>query len=569
MGVVHKLQDEVRDFILAQKKDFPQISCRKLSDVVFEKFQLVVSKSSIGSVLKSANLNSPIGRHSLSLNEQRIFAKKDLKKFKIPPEKKIQIVPVPKSVSVTEVKKHSVVLPVAQSVSSGQKGSILKEKQMIQVPKEVSQKKEIFLERAGFIFLKAVEWEFAGGSILAKIFKDELGSSLDVDFDKVAESLLFSKINQAKDIADFKIPESLLKAAENIFDFGMKASIEVQALLQRASYIKIVNRDNKCVFVDLKSRNAHSENVQSEKEVSVTQAVQRINVEIFKNVQSAVFYYCAGENDIENLLKTLHNTFGNQKSNGVREIGLYNSQNIELVKYSYFPVKKRTFALAVFSWEKDLPWLANSLATAGDWESLKILDKTFYYKWCYQGDSSESQKSTEESFAVAVSFLPSEKPFVALLTNAEKLEIIKMVVLDFLLSSPHLSCDTNDSFLLGEKRDENYLKSINLEIGQLDQCKGFLESISALLEVFKNYCQQYFFDQKELSFDVNNLIEKVYDLPAFLCEEQRILRLSFCLSEKDLLFPMLKNAINRFNARVLFDPQGRRIVLRISSPTVP
>ena len=52
MGVVHKLRDDVVDFILAQKKERPDISVRKLSAVVLKEFQVVVSKSSVSSVLK-------------------------------------------------------------------------------------------------------------------------------------------------------------------------------------------------------------------------------------------------------------------------------------------------------------------------------------------------------------------------------------------------------------------------------------------------------------------------------------------------------------------------------------
>lgn len=81
MGVVHKLQDDVRDFIIEQKKSFPKISCRKLSDIVYDRFSIVVSKSSISSVLKSANLNSPIGRHSLSLDESAAVKQQAIKKI--------------------------------------------------------------------------------------------------------------------------------------------------------------------------------------------------------------------------------------------------------------------------------------------------------------------------------------------------------------------------------------------------------------------------------------------------------------------------------------------------------
>jgi hypothetical protein len=62
MGVVYKLKDEVVDFILRQKQENPNISCRKLVDIIQETFQISVSKSSINIIIKQANLSNPVGR---------------------------------------------------------------------------------------------------------------------------------------------------------------------------------------------------------------------------------------------------------------------------------------------------------------------------------------------------------------------------------------------------------------------------------------------------------------------------------------------------------------------------
>jgi hypothetical protein len=62
MGVIFKLKPEIRDFIIEQKKASPDLSCRKLTCLVEEKFQLKVSKSSINSVFKQLGLSMPVGR---------------------------------------------------------------------------------------------------------------------------------------------------------------------------------------------------------------------------------------------------------------------------------------------------------------------------------------------------------------------------------------------------------------------------------------------------------------------------------------------------------------------------
>jgi hypothetical protein len=62
MGVIHKLKPEIRNFIIKQKEINHQLSCRKLSAMVYEKFQIKVSKSHINAVIKEKGLSSNVGR---------------------------------------------------------------------------------------------------------------------------------------------------------------------------------------------------------------------------------------------------------------------------------------------------------------------------------------------------------------------------------------------------------------------------------------------------------------------------------------------------------------------------
>ena len=79
MGVTYKLTDDVVQFILDQKKLSPHLSCRELVDLVDERFDRVVSKSSVHEVLKEAHIVSPRGR-------------KFKNKFQIPDDKKAQLI---------------------------------------------------------------------------------------------------------------------------------------------------------------------------------------------------------------------------------------------------------------------------------------------------------------------------------------------------------------------------------------------------------------------------------------------------------------------------------------------
>lgn len=58
----YKLKGEIRQFIIAQKKTNPALSCRKLVSLIKEQFQIDLSKSLINNVIKQNNLSSPVGR---------------------------------------------------------------------------------------------------------------------------------------------------------------------------------------------------------------------------------------------------------------------------------------------------------------------------------------------------------------------------------------------------------------------------------------------------------------------------------------------------------------------------
>lgn len=62
MGTIYKLEPKIVDFIVQSKQQTPTLSCRQLSEIIKEKFQLELSKSSINKIIKDASLSMPIGR---------------------------------------------------------------------------------------------------------------------------------------------------------------------------------------------------------------------------------------------------------------------------------------------------------------------------------------------------------------------------------------------------------------------------------------------------------------------------------------------------------------------------
>ncbi len=58
----YKLTQEIKQFIIEQKKNNPRLSCRDLASLIKERFQVNLSKSLINNVIKQSNLSSPVGR---------------------------------------------------------------------------------------------------------------------------------------------------------------------------------------------------------------------------------------------------------------------------------------------------------------------------------------------------------------------------------------------------------------------------------------------------------------------------------------------------------------------------
>ena len=84
MGVIHKFNEEVVQFIIEQKKSNPKLSCRKLAEAASATFQVKLSKSSVNTILKNAGLSSSVGRRSSGAAPKQ-------KKFKIPEQKKKEL----------------------------------------------------------------------------------------------------------------------------------------------------------------------------------------------------------------------------------------------------------------------------------------------------------------------------------------------------------------------------------------------------------------------------------------------------------------------------------------------
>ncbi|MCB9771504.1 MAG: hypothetical protein H6754_03015 [Candidatus Omnitrophica bacterium] len=571
MGVVHKLSDDVIDFIITQKKTHSNMSCRKLSDVVHKKFHIVVSKSSVSTVLKNANLSSPVGRHSLT--SDGTTSKKAVQKFKMPEHKKgqffsshkLQAQGASKKSVKSEIKKN-IAFPADVEKTLIPKKEIIVEKNIVAAVQEMSNvkipaedksvadvisKPERVVENAGMIFLMAAQQDLAGGSILGKILKDELGNRLNLNFDVLGDFVLFPEITP-DDQYDLETLKAAQLSAESIQDFGMKLSIEVEILLQGVCFVRVTNKVGNVFVIGMRNRNVDCDNVQSEGELSFAEAIRIVNTEIINNVQSAVFHCPAEINNFELLVKAIDSAFGQ----GIQEIALLDADQLELVKYNFCPLKARIFVLGVWRWEKNLPHINEVLQAKGDFLSVQILDKTFFYRVC---NANASQ--------IAVSLSPTEKPFVILVTNGgNDKNMIKKIVADFLFSWSGLTQEAESAFSFGHDGNRQvFCSRAKQSLEKLDTYLTVSQSAQALRKILDLWSQHYFFGFRDHFVDDNQMKEQFYGLPGNVREDKRTITILFTPHFAYSRIEELKIAIYHFNARALCDKQGRRIILKVVS----
>ncbi len=589
MGVVHKLTDDVIDFIVKQKQFSPAIGCRRLSAVVADQFHIHVSKSSISSVLQEAKLSSPVGRRSLP-------NKKTPMKFKIPEAKKKDIFSVPKSETVVKTPKISVPekkktpeIPEAKPIFRMRPVLVPLETAPIQekvVQKEMSNLKSPpptppqRIDKAGMIFLKASQWDMAGGSLLGKVLKEEFSSISKDDCDRVGDLSFcleyfgiahFSTINSYKGQglwamngaapSGLSALNNLFSSAQKITDFGMKASVEAGALLQRISSFKLVTEDGTVFYVDAAQKTIAFDNVQSEKGVPLTDAVRVASEEICGHVNPIVFHYVAeSEQDptLGVITAKLTNAFNHVPGQGLKEVSLCDGNGTELAKYSYGLSKKKEFILAV--WPSANWVIPQSQGNAGQ---LDLLNQKFIFDvqpFPVSGDGSKYSLT-----AITVRTSSENVPFVRLLTNcADDLDAQKKALSHFLLSWHGLSIDgkivsTPSLSTIKSKIDLASDFLLNLGVSS-----SFDQGAIVLRQTLDHWAQQYYFEAAASFVDEKTMKERFYDLEGLWQENEQSLAVMFLMPAGYPHADLLKMAVARVNQQLIHDSSGRRLVLGIA-----
>lgn len=204
MGVIYKLKPEVKDFILEQKKNNPNVSCRNLSSLVQEKFQVKVSKSSINAIFKESGLSMPVGRRrihkkrklemiSRALKNVQLLSPAETKLLETKIEKPVEIKPEERKIEEPAQIQAEKVIELPPAVEKPQ-----------EAPEEISVEKPVQIpvgtHCTGAILLKAIDSLLGGAQQVTNAIKIRLGSKAD-DLLAKTEAILYGPLfNLSADI---------------------------------------------------------------------------------------------------------------------------------------------------------------------------------------------------------------------------------------------------------------------------------------------------------------------------------------------------------------------------------
>lgn len=280
MGVIYKLKQEIIDFIVQKKKENPSLSCRKLVDIISDVFSLHISKSSVNAIIKEHALSNPVGRAS-------VF--KAPKNFFIPQEKKdlllAHVVPFLQEASLVEIKKEQGAVMVLATQKLPERIDDVLDKtdnafeesavlvkllpDILSKSVEVMQKKRERLwenkgplyQDVGSVFLKAALWGLSREPVLGQLLKEWAGEGIAQKRSAQEwEDLLFLSDEKTESLSKLveevaNVPLFFLKKPiepEAVFIFSSKKKLSIaeevsgeiscQGLLSAASAVRVITK---------------------------------------------------------------------------------------------------------------------------------------------------------------------------------------------------------------------------------------------------------------------------------------------------------------------------------------
>jgi len=596
MGVVHKLTDEVIQFIVQTKSENPAMSCRKLSEMVSSKFSKVVSKSSVNAVLKEKNLSGSVGRPVSSRASKK-------PKFTIPQERKQQLfgtelnpdlqgqeipdqpkVVDPKPVLSMPISDHTAAPPIEikDNKSSGQTESQPMGERLIHSPEhdtfleavEIQREKErqkfsTLMPWIGASFIHATSLHLGLPATAAKLFQQHIGvvslesltaacsamitlrsmglrelSELDSGKAQIAWAL-----NGLQSEEDVKKLWKILSTTKMPKNFQLIASNEINQQLISADHLKITFDNNEFLLFDCQlSRLGKGAGFSA---WPITRTLEILSAQIISNKQPIIIESVTGD-DAQEKIKLLLMSFADAVL-PVTKAEVINERNEKLAEFTAIPKCKKDFIFGMNPDHRLLEPLTQTLK----WGSfspfyMAELDQLFYFAEFGANFLMEKfDLRNELAKAIAVSYKKGEAPRLILISNLVHLTGVQ-ILRQFLLRWPSRKAS-------GESEGNCFDSSSVLNNTQIND-DTMMSVFDYLKKVSMNYMAEKLFCRTENVSDVTSLERAIYEINGQLLASKEHLLIRINQSSANDNKPLFDKAIGQFNRSNIVDVIGKRIL---------
>ncbi|MCR4337116.1 MAG: hypothetical protein NUV91_04845 [Candidatus Omnitrophica bacterium] len=566
MGIPHKLTPEVIRLIIQKKSLSPDLSCRKLCEIVEQEFDLRLSKSAINVILKDARLSSPVGRRS---DEGR-------RSFEIPQQKKAQLLHstekfLDSSRPLQEIPEKSLphVVPVKIVIETSPHEPLSESVFGVFGAGDVGSDLGVPCDRAGAIFLKATEWMFRSDVLwveaLAQIFPD-LSSS---------DGRVLGELIALLPVFDFYRPEDVLEYSQNglwalcdvdpahgktiVEKFGSqvfeKKNFEkfytvFPSRLVEVRYFVLVLEDGTEIYFDAQLFSLASPQSRPASFSPFEKAANFIAQSLIRSQSPMIFCLDQGEESFSLQLQNL--VAGCEQIKGKRPIKIqcYDGNEKLLTAFDLIRDQRRFFMIGVYSWQKNLfEKILGGVQNRGKSFLMKAepLNCQLVCQEVLVSLEDLNQLGLKAFRGVVLEGGASEK------SGEAAKRLILTNVPEGMLSSEGVVRSYLKKWMYGQPVES----SIN-DLSDFNK-KAYEKTDSGwtMSKMLTHYCQKYFF--AGASLDEEDIKTHIYALGGFLKSEKNFLKATLNLDKNRSSSIDLKRAAQILNQNEIHDFQGRRV----------
>ena len=564
MGVVYKLKQEVIDFIVAQKKDVPGISCRKLAELASKRYQVKISKSSINDIIKSVQLSSPVGRRPLLENK--------LKRFEIPQERKKQILAnfpkpelikptqettiteTPEIVSAPKQPQNNPAQEVSQDIIAQlipdsivnvveQHPQNLPLEDFEEKIKRIREQKFLdkgkFVEEIGPAFLNVISLDIFKKKFLEELFKRHVPDIFIDDID--------GKISQ--DLVSQSVPLSLAMDYANEMD---------QAFLEVTSF-KLMLSDGTAIVLDAQMTSIWPENTIPKFSWPINKALTLLSNTLISNNKPMIFYFGSATPELPQSLFELISACEGSPAKAIQKISVL-KDGADITTFSIIPNKKRKMMLGIFSWHNEFKdiikpskWMVKKLYYAD------FVDEIFYFTENRTDCVSKNVNGLNQDHRVITLWKDKEtEPFLAILTNMEH-ESAEEIIREYIARWPNCG----DAMFLSFKKIQMPKEAPSSTPGVepwFHTRGGTGESVKDILEDYHQrlitYCATHFCpSQTQQKF-----MQSFLTLPGYIRESKETIDIVLKIDQTYTFKSEFEYVVKTVNEYMITNNLGQRIV---------